>query len=201
MACSESSYWLAETAVARSCSKPRKLASGRARERTGQTPTGADLFVHPATVMPAVAASITRTQTLGAVGRSHSLTMRDRRLGLCKARIAAVLSRHETKPNRTVAAHRGTLCRARAERLSHPADDQRGLEILRPVPAPRRQHVVDEPAGEGRKPGARRRSRTSRRSPAVFPVVVVLMTSSPSRRVSASCSCLFGTARDLGLWR
>src|SRR5690242_6410583 len=36
MACSESSYWLAETAVVRSCSKPRKLASGRARKRTGQ---------------------------------------------------------------------------------------------------------------------------------------------------------------------
>ena len=51
MACSESSYWLAERAVVRSCSKPRKLASGRARERTGQTPTGADLFEHPATVM------------------------------------------------------------------------------------------------------------------------------------------------------
>jgi hypothetical protein len=33
MACSESSYWLAETAVVRSCSKPRKLASGRARAR------------------------------------------------------------------------------------------------------------------------------------------------------------------------
>jgi hypothetical protein len=33
MACSESSSWLAETAVVRSCSKPRKLASGRARSR------------------------------------------------------------------------------------------------------------------------------------------------------------------------
>jgi hypothetical protein len=32
-ACSESSYWLAERTVVRSCSKPRKLASGRARSR------------------------------------------------------------------------------------------------------------------------------------------------------------------------
>ena len=47
----ESSYWLAETAGVRSCSNPRKLASGRARERTGQTPTGADLSEHPAAVM------------------------------------------------------------------------------------------------------------------------------------------------------
>ena len=34
MACSESSSWLADTAVMRSCGKPRKLASGPARERT-----------------------------------------------------------------------------------------------------------------------------------------------------------------------
>ena len=65
------------------------------------------------------------------------------------ARTAAVLSRHETKSNRAVAAHKGMFCRARAERLSHLADDQRGLEILGPVPASRRQQVVDEPACEG----------------------------------------------------
>jgi len=38
MACSESSYWLAERAVMRSC-KHRKLASGRAARGPGQTPT------------------------------------------------------------------------------------------------------------------------------------------------------------------
>src|SRR5215472_12201864 len=63
MAWSESSCWLADRTVARSCSKPRKLASGRARERPGQTPAVLTYSSTPPPSCPTVAAPITRTQT------------------------------------------------------------------------------------------------------------------------------------------
>ena len=75
MACSESSYWPAETEVVRSCSKPASWRLAGPARGPGQTPTGADLPEHPAAITPAVAASITRTHHLEPCG-DHSISQR-----------------------------------------------------------------------------------------------------------------------------
>src|SRR6478672_1907913 len=93
MACSESSYWLAETAVVRSCSKPRKLASGRARKWTGQTPAGADLLEHPRHRHAAAVARIEvpRGQGPPPSGRAGSAPDADRRGSRARTAITASL--------------------------------------------------------------------------------------------------------------
>ena len=114
MACSESSYWRAETAVVRSCSKPRKLASGRARSRARPDAYQCRPIRAPRRNHARQSRHQSRgLQTPGAVGRPFTVTARNQHLASAKRASPPIWTARPTQRHAVLDAHEWVICACR----------------------------------------------------------------------------------------